>query len=309
MLIDLHCDTIMQLYLNKGTNLLKNDYHIDLGKLKKADSLAQFFAMFVDLSQTNSPFQTAMDMIDIYHTEVEKNSDIIQTAYTSEDIMKNRENGKMSGIITLEEGGIIEGNISNLRNLHRVGVRSMTLTWNYDNAIGFPNRPRRKKSGLTEFGISVVEEMNRLGMIVDVSHLSDGGFADVLKYSTKPFLATHSNARAVCGVSRNLTDEMLVQLAEAGGATGMNFCPAFIHESHITKVAYIVDHLKHIRNIAGIDVLAMGSDFDGIGGELEVKDMSYIPLIRAELEREKFTSEEIDKIFYKNALRVIKANF
>lgn len=308
MLIDLHCDTIMKVHQKTEKSLYQNNGHIDLLKLKEADALAQFFALYVDLSQTNQPFQTVLDMIDVYYQEVRQNEHLIDTAYTYDDIFKIREQGKIAGVITVEEGGVLEGNIRNLRHLYRLGVRAMTLTWNYENAIGHPNTSWMENQHLKSFGEEVVYEMNQMGMIIDVSHLSDQGFYDVCRLSKKPIMATHSNARTITNHKRNLTDEMLKKLAENGGVTGLNFCPYFIGDGKMT-LQNLISHAKHIVNVAGIDTLAIGTDFDGIGGSLEIKHMGEMPRVYESLRKEGFTAEACDKIFYENAMRVIHENF
>lgn len=308
MLIDLHCDTFMKLFFDQSINLKSNKCHIDLDKLKKASAMAQFFAMYVDLSQTNQPFQRVLDMIDLYHETVKKHSQEIQAAYSYQDLIDHQSSKVLSGILSVEEGGVIEGSISNLRNLHRLGVRAMTLTWNYENEIGFPNTYGNQNKGLKDFGRNLIGEMNALGMIVDVSHLSDQGFYDVIDLSSKPIMASHSNARSVCCHNRNLSDDMLRKLAENGGITGLNFCPVFV-DNHKMTLDGLMTHVHHIVKVSGIDSLAIGTDFDGMGGDLEIKDMSYMPLLYERLKKEGFSSEERDKILYKNALRLIKDNF
>ncbi|MPM36139.1 hypothetical protein SDC9_82734 [bioreactor metagenome] len=148
--------------------------------------------------------------------------------------------------------------------------------------------------------------MNELGMIIDVSHLNDGGFYDVSRNSKKPFIASHSNARNVTGASRNLTDDMIKVLGNHGGITGINFCKFFLGESKISKVDDIIKHIKHIVNVGGIDVVAMGSDFDGIPDDLEMKDISQMYMLQDALLKSGFNEDEIEKMMYKNALRVIK---
>ena len=204
----------------------------------------------------------------------------------------------------------------------------LTLTWNYPNELGWPNleqpgqgvdresfRPDFRKAnttqGLTETGIAFVEEMERLGMIVDVSHLSDAGFMDVLRVSKKPFVASHSNARSVCGWVRNLTDDMIRLLAEKGGVTGLNFCPAFLTDVPDGEATYgsidaIVEHAKHIVKVGGIDCLGLGTDFDGIKTHDELPDASCMPLLVNAFEKGGFRASEIDKILSGNVLRVYK---
>ena len=323
--IDMHCDTIGGMYMwnKKESHIDKNDMNIDLEKMKKGDYMAQCFAMFVPFNVEN-PFEVCMGMIDRFYTEMEANSDVIGIARNYDDIVRNNEEGKMSAILTIEEGGVTKGNLAYLRDYYPLGVRMITLTWNFENGVGFPNfkRPENKdekphfknphtKDGLTPYGIEMVKEMNRLGIIIDVSHLSDAGFYDVLKYTTGPFVASHSNARAVCNHCRNLTDDMIRELAKRGGVTGINYAADFLREvpdgeDNFSYIADMVKHIKHIAEVGGIDCVGLGSDFDGISQNLEMKDASYLPQLADALRAEGFSEEDIEKVFYKNVLRVFK---
>jgi len=307
MLFDLHCDTILRIYGDQ-TEFRKNDYHIDSEKMIKGDSMAQFFAMFVDLEKSENPYKTCNEMIDCFETEIKENEHMIKAGISSKDILDNYKSDKVTGIITIEEGAVLQGEIKKLEHFYDRGVRSITLTWNYENEIGYPNcREAFMNKGLKPFGLEVIKKMNDLNMLIDVSHLSDGGFWDCIKYSNQPIIASHSNARAVQDVSRNLTDEMILALRDKGGVMGMNFCSYFLDGSQVSKVSSILEHIRYIYDLAGIDVIAIGTDFDGIGGTLEIKDMSKIYLLTEALLENGFTEEEVDKIFYKNALRVYSA--
>ena len=225
-------------------------------------------------------------------------------------------------MLTLEEGAVIKGDLDNLRRLYDRGARMMTLTWNYANEIGYPNCLDEKgaenpwgvpntTNGLTPFGIDCVREMQRIGMIVDISHLSDAGFYDMLKYTDKPFVASHSNARTIGGHSRNMTDDMIKKMAERGGVLGMNYCAGFLsmeqdYDKAQGTVEMIVDHLRHIKKIAGCECMGLGSDFDGIPTHAELPDASYLPRLSEALEKAGFTYSEIEKIFSGNVLRVYK---
>ena len=307
-IIDLHCDTILRMMEDPANiGLRQNNFSIDIEKLKKAGSIAQFFAMFVCLEQTDDPLQTCLDMIDKFYLEMDKNKSDISAAKSFADLSANINDNKISAFLTIEEGGVLKGKIENLRNVYRLGVRLITLTWNYANEIGFPNcKPEFCQKGLTEFGFRVVEEMNRLGMIIDVSHLSDGGFYDVARLSTKPFVASHSDARSVKGHTRNLTDDMIKVLSQKGGVTGINYEKAFLSDKPMSTVEDMAAHIKHIKNVGGIDVISLGSDFDGISPENELGNIGEIYKLIDELKKNKFTDDEIDKICSKNALRVIK---
>lgn len=305
--IDLHCDTVLKLMADKNKGLYENDLNVDIKKLKEANSLAQFFAMWVDLKSGQDPMEIALRMIDRFYREIEKNSSHIALATNYEDIMENDKEGKISAILTIEDGGALKGELYNLRNFYRLGVRSITLTWNHPNEIGYPNfHEEYRDKGLTDFGIEVVHEMNRLGVLIDVSHLSDKGFYDVARESKKPFIASHSNARSVKNHPRNLTDDMIKVLSECGGVMGINFERDFLGDSENARIIDMIKHIKHIKNVGGIDVIALGSDYDGSHPGYEIEHIGQIEKLAHSLKANGFTEGEIEKIFYKNALRVIK---
>lgn len=326
-IVDMHCDTISVLLhkenKNENISLLNNDLSIDLLKMKKGDYLLQNFACFVHRESTPSPELKAMQLIDLYYRLMEENKDIIAPVLKYDDILENEKKHKLSALLTLEEGGVVFDDLAMLRNYYRLGVRMITLTWNFYNGIAYPNvnssrnndllnvtKLPNTKEGLTVFGIKYIQEMEKLGIIIDVSHLSDAGFYDVLKYTTKPFVASHSNARSVCNVARNMSDDMILQLAKRKGVMGINFCGDFLIE---TKEGYakscvkdMVKHIKYIYDLAGIDVIGLGTDFDGIDRNLEIDDASMMPMLVDALFEEGFTQEEVEKICYKNVLRVYK---
>ncbi|MDF2672077.1 MAG: peptidase [Clostridiales bacterium] len=307
-IVDLHCDTILKLEgAKEPIELRKNNLNIDIEKLRKANSLAQFFAMFIYLKGEYDPMEKCLDMIDRLYIEIDKNKEDIALARNYDEVMENDRIGKLSAIITIEEGGAIKGKLQNLRNFYRLGVRLITLTWNYPNEIGYPScMPEHMNAGLTAFGEEVVHEMNKLGMLIDVSHLSDGGFHDVARLSTKPFVASHSNARELCPHTRNLSEDMIKVLSNKGGVMGINFEREFLGNRDISTVEEMVNHIRHIRNVGGIDVISIGTDYDGINQQLEIENMGQISKLISGLQNNGFTDDEIEKIFYKNALRVIK---
>ena len=216
----------------------------------------------------------------------------------------------------------------------------MALSWNYSNELGFPNLDSRQgeelqeavkdqaspaakqavldylntpneTDGLTETGIVFVQEMEKLGMIVDVSHMSDAGFYDVLKYTEKPFVASHSNARAICPCARNLSDDMIRRLAGRGGVMGLNFCADFLTqvlpgERNPGTIAAVVDHARHIVSVGGEECLGLGSDFDGIDTHAELTGADRIERLADALKKGGFTERQLDKIFGENVLRVYR---
>lgn len=306
-IIDLHCDTILKIYNKKGSCLKSNNFHVDLEKLKKANSIAQFFAVFIEYDDNSKNyFDLFLDMLDKLYLEIEKNYDYINIAKNYNDLIENKENNKISAFLTLEEGGILDNKLYNLRTLYRLGIRLITLTWNFPNCIGYPNcKTEYQNKGLTEFGKEVILEMNRLGIIIDVSHLSDNGFYDVYKISKSPFIASHSNSRRIKNHHRNLTDDMIKIISNSGGIIGINFCPDFV-DNGISTIDGLVNHIKHIKNIGGIDVISLGTDFDGITGKLEINNIGEINKLFLALMKNGFSEDEIEKIAYLNAMRLIK---
>ncbi len=323
---DMHCDTIAEIFYGlrdgKDMGLAKNNLHVDLEKMAKGDYLVQNFAMFVNLKKYADPMDHCLKLIDLFYNELAKNQDKIALALNYKDIINNRNSGKMSAMLTIEEGGVTKCNPAHLRNFYRLGVRMITLTWNYENGIGFPNflmtegektdyKTPDTKRGLTGFGLEFVHEMERLGMIIDVSHLSDAGFYQVLDNTTKPFVASHSNARAICSHIRNLSDDMIRKLAERGGVMGINYCPEFLEEARdgndaVGTVSAIVKHIKHIVSVGGYECVGLGSDYDGIPVHRDLPDASCLPLLAEALEKEGFRRYEIEAVFYRNVLRVYK---
>lgn len=310
--IDLHCDTAMHM-LAKGTELYKNDICIDIEKLQKGKALAQFFAMFIEKDCVDDSYIYCKEMLSDFKKQLEINKDTISLCRNYDDLKRVESENKIGAFLTIEEGDAIKGDLDKLREFKKEGISLITLTWNFENDLGYPNYELTYKDrGLKARGIEVVEEMNNLGMIIDTSHLSDGGFYDCIKYSKYPIVASHSNAREKTGHSRNLTDDMIKLLADRGGLTGINFCSAFLaenepkNEDEIAMISDMVRHIKHIRNIGGIDVIGLGSDFDGIENPVEIKDASQMYKLAEALDREGFTITEIEKIFNGNARRIIR---
>lgn len=303
--IDFHCDTASRLFY-KDKELFRNDFSVDIEKMIKGECLAQFFAMFINNKDLKSPFLTASDMIDNFNKELIKNKDYIALALDYKTLTENKGSNRMSAFLTIEEGEALEGNIDNLKFFYDKGIRLITLTWNYENSIGYPHIMKEKAcSGLKKFGKELVQAMNHYKILIDVSHLNDGGFNDVLNLSKYPVAASHSNSRAVKGHSRNLEDDMIRKLANSGGIMGLNFCSDFMGENEVTKIEDIKKHINHIKNVGGIDVLALGSDFDGISNQVEIKNVSEMDKLHSALKGE-LSEDDIEKIYYKNALRLIK---
>ncbi|MBS5884959.1 MAG: dipeptidase [Clostridium sp.] len=304
--IDLHCDTASRL-LYENLKLKESICKVDIKKLKEAKALAQVFAHFIELNIVDNPYLEFKRMHEVLIKELKENYNDIEIVTNLEELERVNNKGKIGAFLSIEEGEVLEGKVERVKEVYDMGIRFITLTWNFPNSIGYPNAGYRyKDNGLTSKGKEIVNEMERIGIIPDCSHLSDGGFYDLVDICKKPFVATHSNAREITNHSRNLTDDMIVKLANKGGVMGLNFCAPFLGKEKISTIESMIAHIKHIRNVGGIDVLSLGTDFDGIENEVEIRNIGEIGKLRDALIKEKFTNSEIDKIFFKNVKRVIK---
>ena len=322
--IDMHCDTLSETGKQKK-ELKSNDLCVDLERLRRAGACAQFFACYVNaaeygLKTKKIPERTVWDMayqdvLSMLSRAEHEQDEKFKIADTAEVLIKqpcaDMEKAKvLYGILTVEEGGVLNGRMERLDELYGRGVRLVTLTWNYENCIGSPNsrNPNVMQQGLTRFGTELVERMNDLGMIIDVSHLSDGGFWDCIRYSRFPVAASHSNARTLCRHPRNLSDEMLRALGEKGGVAGVNFYSPFLRESGKADVSDITRHIRYMVNCAGEDGVALGTDFDGFGPEDCPQDISTVEdmeKVWRALRCSGFTWRQIEKIASENIKRVI----
>ncbi|MFV0441075.1 MAG: dipeptidase [Lachnospirales bacterium] len=322
--IDFHCDVLSKAYMNnKDTIIDTPDAMVNINKLVKASCLAQFFAIFMIPKSNNEYYKQQFKKsipndqeyiehsFEIMENTIKQANDKIEIAYNFEDLERINNSGKIASFLTFEDGRAVNGSMEKLEEFYKKGIRLISLTWNEENCFGFPNSNDKiiMNSGLTDFGKDAIVRMNELGMIVDVSHLSDGGFYDVAKISKKPFIASHSNSRVLSPHKRNLTDDMIKILGEKGGVAGINFCGVFLQpdcKTNISTLDLIVKHIKYIANVGGIETVSIGADFDGIGGELEIGGCEDMQRLFEELHRAGFSYDEVDKIAYLNAKRVIK---
>lgn len=311
-IVDMHCDTLLS--LDENTHLRNNDLDIDLTRMKQSNYLLQNFAIFTNYDKVKDRVPYVLKNINKFYKELEVNKDLIKQVFSYKDIEENK---LMSAMLTLEEGDVINDDLDILELYYRLGVRMIALTWNFKNSIGSPNftpnpdryqmlRTLNTTDGLTPFGKEYVKKCNELGIIIDVSHLGDKGFEDVLELSTKPIVASHSNSRAICDVARNLSDEMILKLHKNNGVMGMNFCEDFISNDSNGSVENIIKHIDHIKELGCIDNIGLGSDFDGIKKRNEMSDCSQIYMLIDALKEHGYSNEEIEKICYKNVLRVYK---
>jgi membrane dipeptidase len=357
-LVDLHNDVPMITVTGKDFSQRGAGNHTDAIRMREGGMGGQFFAAFVPTSYvaTNSSAHQAIRLMDSIKEDIWKKNAQFAWADSAASILANKKSGKMSAMIGIEGGHAIEDEPRLLRQFYALGARYMTLTWsntnNWCDSSGDINNPKVKHwGGLNELGKSIVLEMNRLGMMVDVSHISDGAFWAVNETSKAPFIASHSSARALCDAGRNLTDDMIRALAKRGGIMGINFSCGFLSQkakdadpstrpeaiaereriarevkdaaeamrqfrAYMAKfrgqpvratLKDVLDHIDHVVKLVGVDHVAIGSDFDGIGCTPEgLDDTSKFPnLTRGLLERG-YSPSDIAKIYHGNIVRVLR---
>ena len=316
-MIDMHCDTLWKLIdLDGQGDLMKNDCHISIPSMKKAGTVVQLFACFTKAADYkkkggyDAAFVHVQDMVRYLRQQQERYSEDLALAYSWNDVDRNDFAGRISAIMTVEEGGILNGHMERLEELYQHGIRLMTPVWNYENCIGYPNS--RKKSvmwkGLKPFGKEVIERMGELGMIIDVSHASDGTFRDVMEHAKGPVVASHSNCRELCNHPRNLTDEMIRELANCGGVAGLNFYGPFLGNPKESRINEMTAHILHMIRVGGSSFPAIGTDFDGFDGMevQEIADASQMERLWDALKKAGLTERQLDKIWGENVERVLR---
>ena len=307
---DFHCDTALTLLgedMNQPGSLRKNNGHIDLERASRLEGYAQCFACFttpyMEQYRKISPIVAFERELATIQREVDKNKDLIRIAYSPRQIEENRRNGKMSAILTLEGTAGIGYDPELLGDLWAIGFRVVSLGWNEKNPL---TGSHETGGGLTDRGAEFVKEAQRLGMLIDVSHISDEGFWDIMKITRGPVIATHSNSRAVWANSRNLTDDMFRAIAETGGAAGYNACDEFTGEHPTLDTA--CDHFFHFLELdpSGRHI-CLGGDLDGISGMPEGFSgvQSWPALARRLLERG-LDENTLTNIFWNNAIGVME---
>ncbi len=315
-LIDMHCDTLWKMIQQDQYDLMENPWSVSIPAMRDAGTLAQFFACFTCLEEQNMDYdkcyEQALGMMDLLRANCENYSDEIRMAGNYGEILENEQDGRMSAVLTVEEGGIINGKAERLEELWEKGVRLMTPMWNYTNCLGHPNScdPELMAKGLTGFGKEIIARAGEMGMIIDVSHASDQSFLDILECTKGPVVASHSNCRALCDHPRNLTDTMIRNLAEAGGVAGLNLFPMFLsgNTAQGTELEAMAAHILHMINVGGTEFPAIGTDVDGYDvQEYEpIQKVSDMPKLWEILRKKGVSEDQLDRIWRTNAANVLK---
>lgn len=309
IVIDAHCDTLGDVL--EGTRSLTERSakgHVDLPRLRAGGVTAQLFACFVPVEEYHrSATRHAMQRLDMLHLAVESHPEELLLATGAADIRRAKAEGKIAGILGLEGAEPLGDSIEVLRCFYRLGVRSLGLTWNFrnDTADGVMEGPNAR--GLSPFGVRVVEECNRLGIIVDVSHLAAAGVRDVLQVSQQPIIASHSNARSLFDHYRNLTDAQIEAIVAGGGLIGVTFVNAFLHSpAGDATIDHVLDQIDTLVRVAGADHVIIGSDFDGATMPRGLEDATCYPTLTAGMAARDHSEETIRKVLGLNFLRVFE---
>lgn len=305
IIFDTHCDTITKI-METGEELYENNGHFDIKRANGYDGFIQTFAAFIDPEFYGNPRKRTLDIIDTFYSQINKYSKYISLCTKSNDIENALIEHKVAALLSIEGGEGLEGRPEAVGEFYNLGVRCIALTWNHKNllAVGVEDS---NGEGLTTAGIEVIHEMNRLGMLLDVSHLSEKSFWESIEVTTSPIIASHSNAKAVCKSIRNLTDEQIMAIKTLNGVIGINLYPEFLVNRGEAEILDIIRHIEYIAGLTGTDHLGFGCDFDGIEKTpLDVRGVDALGDVIDELLKLNYHEDFVEKLSSKNFLRVFK---
>lgn len=308
-IVDAHVDTVLDVAAGRrrlGERSLQG--HVDLPRLEQAGVGVQVFAHYVEpVYKPHAALARFMELYDAFLDAVAAYPDRITLVTDVAQLDATLASGKIAAIIGVEGGEVLQGRVGLLRVLHRLGVRLLGLTWNERNELADGAGDARSGGGLSRLGEQVVREMNRLGMVVDVSHLSDAGFYDVLAVSSQPVVASHSNCRALCNHPRNLTDDQIRALAARDGVVGINFYSRFLRESAPATLDDVVRHVEHVAALVGTRHIGLGSDFDGMDAPPQgLEDVTRLPRLFEALLRRNWREDDVRAVAGGNLLRLFR---
>lgn len=303
---DAHCDTI-SCCRKDGRALRRNEGHLDLERLGAFDRAAQFFAVYQNLAYApaDGMFAECKRQREVFLRELEKNADVAAQCRTAEDVRRANAAGKIAAILSCEGAELLNCDPENLDWARDAGVRAINLTWNHANFLAGSHTSEPKR-GLNELGCAFVRQAQERDILIDVSHCSDAAFWDLMKIAEKPVIATHSNARALCNHTRNLTDDMFRAIIETGGFVGVNFYAAFVTADGEATTDDLLRHFEHYLELGGARHIGLGADLDGcspLAGAL--RGVQDLPLLWDALERRGYDEALLEDIFYNNLLRVL----
>lgn len=298
MVADAHCDFLAVAYASQADIARPIEgQNLSIDRLKRGNVRLQYFACWVDMKLRTSALQQTLSMIDIFYNMLKEHGDELVNA------TERTQDDRIRCLLSIEGGEAIMGLGDNLRIFHRLGVRSMTLTWNNTNELASPAM-RRANVGLTDLGKRIIREMARLNMAVDVAHLSDAGIDDVLRDTDGPIMASHSNARALFEHKRSISDRHIREIARRGGVIGVNFYSKQLTDKKGCSIADIVPHIRHMADVGGIDCVCLGSDFDGMPEyPADLRNSADFPNLAQALLDDGFSEGDVAAIMYGNLAR------
>ena len=303
MFVDAHNDVLWKMHKNPQLDFYQKspELSINFPNILEGGLAVMVFAVFVSPIK-NGKFLAALQSIDDFYQKIL--SDQLTLARDYGELEAAQEKKLRVGILSLEGAEAIEGDLSKLRTLYRLGVRGVGLTWNNANEVA-DGIMEPRGGGLTRFGREVISEMNNLGMMIDVSHLSEQGFWDVIEQSSKPIIASHSNAKAICNHPRNLSDEQIAAMIETGGVIGVTFVRDFTATNGIPTIDDLLRHIDHLAGLGGISNIGLGSDFDGATTVTGLEDASKLHNL-VEILAKKYSDKEVKGIMGENWLNYYK---
>lgn len=312
LLVDLHNDILEKMIDNSSYHLgdYHNYNHTDIPRMQIGGVDVQFFAVWVDpSSHLSESYSYARRMIDLFKNKLSLNQATISQLFSPAETISIVNENKIAGVIGVEGGHSIENSLQKLIELYQQGMRYMTITWNNSTDWAVSAKDSRSQTvGLSEFGKTVIRTMDSLGVIIDVSHVGIKTIKDILETTTNPIVATHSGARALCNQYRNLYDDQIISIANRGGVIGIVFYPPFLSPNGRANISTVVNHINYIVNLVGIDYVALGSDFDGIGNNtvIGLENVTKFPDLTLELLRKGYSQADVAKILGLNFMRVFE---
>lgn len=306
--VDAHCDTLIKLKAHGLSALEENRDQVCLSipALKQGGVRLQWFAVFVESEFAyGMPLHRALEITDVYWRMIDKYHSVFVPISDQGDLSKALASDRIGALLSLEGGEALEGNLAILHNFYRLGVRSICLTWNRRNHLGDGVGEDNRGAGLSSFGRQVIKEMNALGMVIDVAHLGERSFQDVMELSQHPVIASHCNCKALADHPRNLTDAQIKAIGESGGVVGITFVPGFLHSS-APSLAHVFEHIDHVCQVAGPDCAGIGSDFDGTDDYLpDLRSPADFVQLAEGLRDRGYSQTDIEKILGGNFIRVL----
>jgi membrane dipeptidase len=308
-LFDLHNDVLEMIYYSDPNYHLSDFHtyhHTDIPRLKLGGVDFQFFAVWVNPGDANY-YQSAINMFNIFNNELALNTEDLGQACTATEALSLKQNNKIAAVLAVEGGHVIENDITKLDTLYELGMRYLTITWNNSTDWAVSAQDERSSTvGLSEFGKQIIDRLDSLGIVIDVSHVGIKTIEDILETTKNPIIATHSGARKLYDHYRNLNDDQIIAIANSGGVIGVVFYHWFLSGSY-RDISQVVDHIDYIKNLVGIDHVGLGSDFDGISSMITgLEDVSKFPNLTLELLKKGYSRSDIEKILSGNVMRVFK---